>query len=235
MTRLSLTPWQRRRLRREVADTADARLLRRALAVLEVDAGRPPAAVADLLGVTRQSVYNWVGAYLRAGGPAGLADRPGRGRRPVLDEDAEHFLDTLLAMAPQDLGFPHANWTVPLLQKALAIGTGLRPSDDTVRRALAARGYAWKRPRHRLEPDPEREKKTAHPPAGPGPARPQRRPGRGRDGPAAVPAPAGRLGQARGAGPGLGERPERPAGGVRGHEPADRHPAVRPAGARPDG
>ena len=178
MSRLSLTPWQRRRLQAEVADTADARLLRRALAVLEVDAGRSPAAVARLLGVTRQSVYNWVGAYLRAGGPAGLADRPGRGRPPVLDEDADHFLDALLAMTPQALGYPHANWTVPLLQKTLAIGTGRRPSDDTVRRALAARDYAWKRPRYRLEADPEREKKTAHLPAGPGPARAQRPAGR---------------------------------------------------------
>src|SRR5262249_40386581 len=128
--------------------------------------------------------------------------------------------------------YPGTVWTVPLLQEQLQHETGLRPSEDTVRRALHRLDYVCKRPRYALDPDPElRGKKEAHPPADPGLAAAERCAGRGRDRPAAVPAPAGRLvapgpARARGA-----QRPQRPAGGLRGHEPAHGPPAVPGAGA----
>ncbi len=222
MSRLNLTSWQRRRLRRQLKETPDARLLRRTLAVLEFDRGRTAAAIARMLGVTRQSVYNWVGAYAQGHDPQALRDQPGPGRHRALDEDDEHVLAALLALSPQDLGCPHVSWTVPLLQEFLEVAAGRRVSDDTLRRALHRLDYVWKRPRHDLEPDPEREKKTAHPAADPGPAAAQRRAGRGRNRPAAVPAVARRLVQARRSRPGVVERPQRPAGDLRGHEPADR-------------
>ena len=181
MSRLNLTAWQRHRLRRQLKETLDARLLRRTLAVLEFDQGRTAADIARMLGVTRQSVYNWVGAYTQGHDPRALRDEEGRGRHPSLDEDDEHLLEALLALSPQDLGCPHVSWTVPLLQECLEVATGRQVSDDTLRRALHRLDYVWKRPRHDLEPDPEREKKTAHPPADPGAAPAQRRAGRGRD------------------------------------------------------
>jgi transposase len=229
MSPLKLTWWQRQRLRRQLAETHDARLYRRTLAVLEYDHGRAVADIARMLGVTRQSVYHWVEAYAQAHDPAALEDEGGRGRHPLLDEDGEHLLQALLALAPQDLGFPHASWTVPLLQQALAMAGEQPVSADTLRRALRRLDYVWKRPRYDLEPDPEREKKTPHPPADRGPAAAQRRPGRGRDRPAALPAAARRLVEARRGRPGLAERPQRPAGDLRGDEPADRGAAARAA------
>src|SRR5207253_1807603 len=80
-----------------------------------------------------------------------------------------------------------------------------------------------------LIPDPEREKKTADPPADPGPAAAQRRVGSGRDRPADVPALAGRLVEARRSRQGLAEWPQRAARDLRGDESADRDPAVRAA------
>src|SRR5262249_35291696 len=134
MSRLNLTSWQRRRLRRQLAKTHDARLFRRTLAVLEFDHGRSAADIARMLGVTRQSVYNWIEAYTQDHDPASLEDEGGTGRHPLLDEDQEHLLETLLALPPQDLGYPHASWTVPLLQEVLEIATGLQVSEDTLRR-----------------------------------------------------------------------------------------------------
>ena len=173
MSRLNLTSWQRQRLRRQLTRTLDARLYKRTLAVLEFDRGRPAAELARMLGVTRQSVYNWVQTYAAARDPLDLLDEPGRGRHRLLDEDAEHLLDVLLGLCPQQLGYPHASWTIPLLQDVLEV-CGPRPSDDTVRRALHRLDYACKRPRHDLEPDPEREEKTPHPAADPDPAAAQR-------------------------------------------------------------
>jgi transposase len=227
MSQLNLTSWQRHRLQQQLSATEDVRLFRRTLAVLEFDHGRPAADIARMLGVTRQAVYNWVEAYTRDGDPAALEDHRGRGHLPLLDEDAEHFLESLLAISPQELGYPHTSWTVPLLLEALEIATGQRVSDDTLRRALRRLDYVWKRPRYDFDPDPEREKKTAHPQANPIPAAAQRGAGPGRDRPAAVPAAARRLVEARRGRPGVAERPQRPPRGVRGDEPADGGEAVR--------
>src|SRR5215213_2016367 len=98
MSRLHLTAWQRRRLRRQLKETLDARLLRRTLAVLEFDQGRSAADVARMLRVTRQSIYNWIEAYTRDRDPEALRDEPGRGRHRSLDEDDEHLLEALLAL-----------------------------------------------------------------------------------------------------------------------------------------
>jgi transposase len=197
MSQLHLTSRQRHRLRRQLAATDDVRLFRRTLAILELDYGRPAADIARLLGVSRQAVYNWLEAYTGTRDPTALEDHRGRGHYLVLDEDAEHLVEALLARSPQELGYPHVSWTVPLLQQALEIATGQRVSEDTVRRTLRRLEFVWKRPRYDFEPDPEREKKTPHPPANPGLAAAQRRAGRGRDRPAALPAAARRLVEAR--------------------------------------
>jgi transposase len=226
MSRLNLTSWQRRRLRRQLAQTRDARLYRKTLAVLEFDHGRSAADIARMLGVTRQTVYAWIEVYTQDHEPTSLEDQPGRGRYPSLDEDQEHVLEALLAVSPQDHGYPHATWTLPLLQEVLEVATDLRVSLETLRRALRRMDYLWKRPRYDLIPDPEREKKTPDPPSDPGPAAAQRGPGPGRDRPAALPAVAGRLVEARRSRQGLAEWPQCAARDLRGDEPADRDPTV---------
>ena len=226
MSRLNLTSWQRRRLRRQLAETRDARLYRRTLAVLEFDHGRSAADIARTLGVTRQSVYDWVEAYTQDHDPASLEDEGGRGRHPLLGEDQEHLLEALLAVSPQDLGYPHVSWTVPLLQEVLEVATEQWVSDDTLRRALDRLNYVWKRPRYDLDPDPEREKKTPHPQANSGSAAAQRRVGPRRDRPVADPAVARDLVEARRRRQGLAERPQCPPCDLRGDELADGDTAV---------
>jgi transposase len=229
MSRLNLTSWQRQRLRHQLAETRDARLFRRTLAVLEFDHGRPAADIARMLGVTRQSVYDWIEAYTQDHDPTSLEDEGGRGSHQLLDEDQEHLLEALLAISPQDLGYPHVSWTVPLLQEVLEIATEQRVSDDTLRRALHRLSYVWKRPRYDLVPDPEREKKTPHSPANPGSAAAQRGVGPGRDRSADVPAVARRMVEAWRGRQSLAERPQCAARDLWGDEPADRDTAVRAA------
>src|SRR5205823_1505680 len=89
MSRLNLTSWQRQRLRRQLAETHDARVFRRTLAVLEFDHGRSAADIARMLGVTRQSVYHWVEVYTQDHDASSLEDEEGRGRHPLLDPDPE--------------------------------------------------------------------------------------------------------------------------------------------------
>src|SRR5947209_4003087 len=233
MSQLKLKPWQRRRLRQQLRAASDVRVYRRTLAMLELDRGRSAAEIAEMLGVSRQSVHNWATAFADDPDPSALRDRDRSGRPPVWDERAEGLLRSLMTSSPQESGYPDANWTVPLLRQELGRALEQMPSDETVRRGLHRLGYIWKRPRYALEPDPQREKKTADPAADPRPAEAQRGPGRGRDRLEAVPAAARRLVAAGRAGGGPAERRERQAGDLRGDEPEDGDAAVPDAGQGP--
>src|SRR5215207_7794404 len=162
MSELGLTPGQRRRLQRQLKDVRDARLYRRTAAVLEVDRGTPVARVAQALGVTRQSIYNWVDCYRQAHDPADLGDAGRSGHPRSWTEKLEGRLRSLLRTSPDRLGYFAVNWTVPLLRQELEHGRGGRClAEDTIRRELHWLGYVWKRGRYVLAPDPEGEKKTA--------------------------------------------------------------------------
>jgi transposase len=178
MDRLVFTGWQRRRLERQLREAGDVRLYRRTLAVREVARGKPVADVARTLGVTRQSVYNWADAYAAGHDPRSLADADRSGRPTVWSDDLRSALGDTLRRPPDRLGYPAVNWTIPLLQEHLERAADRRPGVGTIRRELHRLGYVWKRFRYVLDPDPEREKKTRHPPARPGSraaARPARR------------------------------------------------------------
>jgi transposase len=85
MHRLDLSPDQRRDLERLRATAPKPHLRERAAALLKIADGHSAAAVARS-GLLRprqpDTIYRWVQRY-RAGGIAGLADRPGRGRKPA--------------------------------------------------------------------------------------------------------------------------------------------------------
>jgi transposase len=167
MSELVLTPGQRRRLQSQLKAAQDARVYRRTLALLEVDRGIPISRLAQTLGVTRQSIYNWVEDYTQAHDPADLYDQGRSGRPSTWTDRLQGRLRSLLKIPPNRLGYFAVNWTVPLLQEELQHGRGPQLSEDTIRRALHRLGYVWKRGRYVLYPDPELEKKTADPQANP--------------------------------------------------------------------
>lgn len=165
MNPVPLNPTLRRHLRSQLRSAHNARYYRRVLALLELDRGKAVAEVADTLGVTRQSVYNWANSFAAYPAPDALQDRHGTGRPSAWTDDLRAFLLASLEQRPDDLGYAAVNWTVSLLQEHLECYGGRRLSDDTIRRELDRLGYVWKRFRYVLPPDPQREKKTRHPAA----------------------------------------------------------------------
>ena len=157
----SLSSQQRRELQHELGITEEATLCRRILAILEVDAGKPISGVAELLGVSRQSIYNWIENYRSRNDPKVLADRERPGRPPRWTEEVRIVLQECLKWPPERWGYQAVGWTVPLLQNWLSEQTGLTFSESSIRQHLHQLGYTWKRPRYVLEPDPEREKKNS--------------------------------------------------------------------------
>jgi transposase len=155
-----LTTAQMRQLEHQLAQIDDVRLYRRTLALLVWGRGSSVAEIASLLGVRRQSVYNWIAIYTQTYDPHCLRDDERSGRPPRWTAQFEARLADLIVRTPDQLGYLALNWTVPLLQDHFKHQSGASFSDDTIRRALHRLGYVWKRYRYVLEPDPELEKKT---------------------------------------------------------------------------
>jgi transposase len=170
-----LTSRQRRRLRAELKSTHDPRVVKRIMALLDLDRGASAVDVAGRLGMTRQTLYNWVRNFGEGGGPRALRDRARSGRPPKLSCEMRRVLVWLLKQPPDAWGYRAVGWTVPLLRQLLATRMRIHVSDETLRRALHRQDHAWKRPRYVLRPDPDREKKTLDSPANRATSRGQRR------------------------------------------------------------
>lgn len=157
---MKLGAGKRRRIQEQLRHTRDARQFRRMLAVLECDQGEPVSSVAESLGVSRQSVYNWIECAHRKDSAEDLRDAPRTGRPAKAGDAFDVLLGVLLTLPPQRFGYHAHCWTVPLLQDQLKKNMGEEYSASTVRRGLQRLNYVWKRPRYVLVPDPEQEKKT---------------------------------------------------------------------------
>ena len=160
MDRLKLTRGQQRQLVRQLRETRDAGVYRRTLGILEYSRGRSAVDIATSLGVDRRSLYNWIEAYSQNGDPRMLRDEARSGRPRLWTQDRQALLRTLMQTSPNTLGYAASSWTVPLLREQIEQASGKRFSDQTIRDGLRQEGYVWKRPRYRLEPDPNHEKKT---------------------------------------------------------------------------
>jgi transposase len=161
MSELHSTARQRNRLEARLKATHDAGLFRRTLAVLEIARGAPVAEVARLLRTSRVSVYHWVSCYARDHDPDALADHRGGNHPSLWTEDLQAALRVCLGQSPDRFGYQAVSWTVDLLRQRLAPLCEGGLSTRTIRRQLNDLGYVWKRPRYVLDPDPERDKKTA--------------------------------------------------------------------------
>src|SRR5215216_195190 len=102
---IRLTARQRRQIRDRLRAARDASYCKRLVALLELDRGTPAAEVADLLGVSRQSVYNWADGYRTSADPDALRDRYGAGRPSSWTAELRQLLRTALRHRPEHLGY----------------------------------------------------------------------------------------------------------------------------------
>jgi transposase len=126
-------------------------------AVTQVQAGESPEVVARVFGVSRQAVYGWLARY-RGGGWHALDARKRGGRPPKLDGKALRWLyQTVTGKSPQQLRFPFALWTAPLVATLLRRRFGVQLSRSSVSRLLGQLGLSAQRPLWRAyQQDPAR-------------------------------------------------------------------------------
>ena len=158
MTPFHLSGRERSRLERFAAQTSQARLLRRAQALLWLDDGESPSVVAARAGVSRQTLYNWATRFLDRADldlARRLDDGPRSGRPRTALGIIDPILEEVLDVDPRTLGYQATAWTAPLLQHYLSQVHGIAVSADSVRDAIERVCFRWKRPRHRLALRPE--------------------------------------------------------------------------------
>jgi transposase len=144
---------ERRRLEQLLVTTRDALLLRRAQALLWCDEQDEVAEIAARLGVSRQTIYNWIArCQQRRGDPVEqrLADGVRTGRPPLVDGRTDAWIEEVIEGDPRDCGYAATVWTAPLLRQYLEDVQDVSVSEDSVRRAIDRLGFRWKHPRYRL-------------------------------------------------------------------------------------
>src|SRR5947209_6158557 len=90
----------------------------RAQALLWLAQGFTVEEVADLLDVTRQTVYNWANRFQERDGLAlrdRVADAPRPGRPPAGQGILDLLIEAVFEQHPDDFDFRSTTWTAPLL------------------------------------------------------------------------------------------------------------------------
>jgi transposase len=139
----------------------DARLIKRALALMCLLRGRRVDDVARALLVARSSVYRWA-RWFEDDGITGLFRGRG-GRAPIIVTDSLlKALDELLDATPRQYGYLRSTWSSELLALALRDVHGITIHPSTVRRALRRSDFRWRRARPTLcIRDPRKAEKLA--------------------------------------------------------------------------
>lgn len=142
---------------RQLSDEVLEALRLRALRGCEL--GFTESDVADLLGVSRETVSRWWSAYAAGGLPALPHDRTGRpagSGRTLSDEQATHLQQLLDRRSPADLGIAAPLWSRRAVRDLIRQEYGIDMPVRTVGAYLGRWGYTAKRPRrHSQDQDPE--------------------------------------------------------------------------------
>src|SRR5688500_7185794 len=106
MVALRLTTRDRETLGHSARHGSDAREARRALALLDLDAGETPTRVAQRYRVSRSTVYEWVARWRNADRPRAdrLRDADRSGRPPATRGAVGEALAALMPTPPTDHG-----------------------------------------------------------------------------------------------------------------------------------
>lgn len=128
--------------------------------MLAADQGVKVLQMAAIVRASEAPVLRWLKRY-RAEGIEGLHDAPRPGRPSPLTGAYKAALRAAVRRRPRGFGRPFSVWTLQRLADYLAERTGIRVSDETVRRALKHAGMVLSRPQPQSRgPAPEDAVKT---------------------------------------------------------------------------
>jgi len=123
--------------------------------LLSAEQGLKADEIAAIVRESAVTVLTWLKRYL-AEGIEGLQDAPRAGRNATVTAEFRRCLLESVRRRPRSLGLAFSMWTLQRLADYLAEQTGIRVSDETIRRELAKEDIVFSRPQHTISsPDPE--------------------------------------------------------------------------------
>ena len=139
---------------RKIPDEVMNYLRRIAVRAVE-DKGYNPHVLADVLGISVSSIYDWLSRY-REGGEEALDTRLSPGAAVVITEEMDDWLkDTVLNSTPVDHGYDTVLWNRDILAELLKQHFGIVVAGNTVSLHLHKMNLSYQRPCYRArERDP---------------------------------------------------------------------------------
>jgi transposase len=124
----------------------DLRLVRRISSLMALARNEPVAEVADTYSVVRQTVYDWLKAFLLLGEDS-LVYQKSSGRPPRLTKTQRRRLAELIEAGPQEAGFLTACWTSLLIQQLILREFGVLYNRHYVCELLHNLGFSFQKAR----------------------------------------------------------------------------------------
>jgi transposase len=125
------------------------------MVLLSAEKGLKAEEIAEVVRESSVTVLRWLHRYISEG-IEGLMDAPRPGRSLVVTEEFRKRLLEVVRRRPRSLDLEYSMWTLQRLADFLAEETGIRVSDETIRRELAKEDIVFSRPQHTISsPDPE--------------------------------------------------------------------------------
>jgi transposase len=122
----------------------DLRQVRRISALLGLAKGETVSQVAETFSVCRQTVHNWLKAFMLEGADS-LAYRWWRGRKPRLTTMQKRRLVELIKGGPLEAGYPTACWTSLLIQQLILREFGVLYNRHYVCELLHNLGFSFQK------------------------------------------------------------------------------------------
>lgn len=147
---IKLTEAQRDELDRHRMRATSTDVFRNCLIILLSDSRDTIASIAKRLGCATDTV-NRVRRLYRQGGVKALYPIKPPGRPPRATPAFLRAMKWAVQTNPLTLGYGFSNWSVVRLAEHLAKTTGIRFSDDQLRRLLHREGFSVHRPKHTMK------------------------------------------------------------------------------------
>lgn len=133
---------------RKIPDEVMNYLRRIAVRAVE-EKGHSPELIAEILGISRSSIYDWLRRY-RAEGESALDTRAAPGAPRAITAGLRWWLrKTVLRSTPVDHGYDTVLWTRKILAALLERRFGVRVAESTVGLHLRALDLSYQQPRYR--------------------------------------------------------------------------------------
>ena len=119
--------------------------------------GHSPEVIADVFGISRSSIYNWLQRY-RGGDYSALDTRQSPGAPCIITDEMDWWLsDTVLNYTPMDFSYDTALWTREILSELLKNEFGVTVAGSTISLHLQHLGFSYQKPWFRAEEQDEQK------------------------------------------------------------------------------